>query len=711
MITRKKWTQKDFDSESSSQIAEALSLSPITAALLSQRGCYDKKSALSFINKENATMHDPFLLTDMDKAVMRIVKAVHRHDKVMVYGDYDVDGITGTSVLVQFFRGLGLNVGYHIPERLTEGYGVNSDAVKGFVSEHVSLIVTVDTGITANEEVKLANELGMDVIVTDHHECREKLPDAVAVIDPKRPDNRYPFTDLAGVGVAFKLICAYNCYITTGRTGYDPEDRELIFEVIRDCYKQYGDIVALGTIADVMPVMGENRLIIAYGLNKMKKTKNKGLLALLRASEIITGDGEAKKITSTSVGFILAPRINAAGRLGSASRAVEMFLTDSDDQAAELAAWLCDMNKERQSVEIKILQEAEEQIAKKIDVSKNRIIILDSDTWHHGVIGIVASRITDKYHLPCILISFDGSEGDGKGSGRSIDGFDLLAAITACSEKLVKYGGHKYAAGLSLCRSDLDAFREMMTAYANEHITDDMLVSNVEYDHELTADDVSVQLANELSKLEPYGEGNPVPLFLMRDVKVTDIIPLKEGKHTRICFTADGKPIQAMYFGMPTSELPYIPGDRVDILLNLSENEYRGTVSAQVLIRDMRYTEDYFAQFEADMNVYEYICDDIILPQNEHIPNRDDCAAVFKLIKKHTQNNACADINANKAVKTELKNVEYVKFRFILDIFTELGLIQTATADGITFSVKLLPSGEKRPLASSHIYQRLNGVD
>ena len=705
MIIKKKWTQKEYDSQKAGEISEALSLSYVTSSLLVERGCTDGKSALNFINKENATMHDPFLLTDMDRAVTRIVKAEHKHEKIMVYGDYDVDGITGTSVLVTFFRELGLNVSYHIPERLTEGYGVNSDAIKSFATESVSLIVTVDTGITAIEEVALANRLGMDVIITDHHECRPELPDAVAVIDPKREDNKYPFRDLAGVGVAFKLICAYYSYITTGRLGYDPEDRELIFDAVKDCYKKYCDIVALGTIADVMPVVGENRLIIAYGLNKMKNTKNKGLQALLKASEIVTENSIPKKITASSVGFILAPRINAAGRLGSASVAVEMFLTDSSERAEELAAWLCEKNKDRQNVELKILAEAEEKIAAQPD--DKRIIILDSDDWHHGVIGIVSSRITEKYHLPSILITFDGSGPDGKGSGRSIDSFDLLAAITSCSGHLLKYGGHKHAAGLSLKREELPSFRADMEAYADEHLTDDDLVSETLYDAEIGAENVSMELVDELSKLEPYGEGNPVPLFLMKDVVISNVIPLKEGRHTRVCFTKDGTPLQAMYFGMKTSELPYIPGDSVDILCNLSENEFHGTVSAQMMIRDMRYSDGFYSEQSAEMNVYDYINDDVILPQEEHIPTREDCAALFRIIRKHASDNASAEINLHKILVTEIKDMGYVKARFILDIFNELGIIHAITRDGISFSVRLIPSDEKKPLSSSTLFNKL----
>lgn len=706
MMIRKKWDKKEFDESKAEEISNALSLSYITSALLVQRGCTDKKSSISFINKENTTMHDPFLLPDMDKAVMRIVKAEHRHDKVVVYGDYDVDGITGTSILVSFFKDIGLNVIYHIPERLTEGYGMNAEAIKSFVGKNVSLIVTVDTGITAIDEIALANSLGMDVIVTDHHECRPQLPNAVAVIDPKREDNVYPFRDLAGVGVAFKLICAYYCYITTGRLGYDPEDRELIFDVIRDCYKRYGDIVALGTIADVMPVIGENRLITAYGLNKMKNTKNKGLLALLKATDLITENSTSKKISSTSVGFVIAPRINAAGRLGSASLAVEMFLTDSDERASELAEWLCEKNKERQTVELEILKEAEEMIA--AQTSDNRIIVLDSDKWHHGVIGIVSSRITDKYHLPSILISFDGSDSEGKGSGRSIDNFDLLSALTACSDHLIKYGGHTHAAGLSLNREDLPAFKREIENYANSRISDEDLVCETLYDIEIDADSVNMDLVDELSKLEPYGEGNPVPVFLLSGLRITNITPLKEGRHTRISFEKDGRILQAMYFGMRQTDLPYIPGDCVDILVNLSENEFHGTVSAQIMIRDMRYSESFYSEYEPEISVYEYIRDEIILPQSIHIPSRDDCAAFFRIIRKQLAENGSAVINLHKILKTEIRNIGYVKARLIIDIFDELGLTRSSTDDGVSFDIKLLPTQEKKPLQNSVLFKRLN---
>lgn len=710
MIRRKIWKLKEYDANTAEEIKEALSVLPATAALLAERGCTDKKSAVSFINKENAAMHDPFLLPDMKEAVLRIEKAERDNEKIMVYGDYDADGITGTSILVLFFRELGFDVSYHIPSRLTEGYGLNGDAVRSFSEKGIDLIVTVDTGITAVEEVKLASKLGMDVIITDHHECRPELPDAVAVIDPKRPDSKYPFSDLAGVGVAFKLICAYYCYTATGQFEYSAEDREIIFDAVRDCYKKYGDITALGTIADVMPVMNENRLITAYGLNKMKKTKNKGLAALLRATELVCEDN-SKKLNSTSVGFILAPRINAAGRLGSAPQAVKLFLTDSDEEAETLAAWLCEQNKERQTKELEITSEAETLIRTQFDSEKDRMIVLRGDSWHHGVVGIVSSRITEKYHLPSILISFDGSDNDGKGSGRSIEGFDLLAAITACSDHLIKFGGHKNAAGLSLSSSEFDAFKKEICEYAKAHISDDMLTPCVYADAELLPEDITTALTDDISKLEPFGEGNPTPVFMMRDLKITEIIPVKNGKHTRVGFSLNGAALQGMYFNMQTDELDFLPTDTVDILFNLSENEFRGAVFAQIFIRDIRYSDSVYSAYEDEINVYEYIKDDVILPQSEHIPSRDDCAAVFRQLKKHLEKYLNKPLNANKFLKTEIKGIGYIKFRLILDIFSELGFIKVADNDGISFEISLADAPEKKPLTSSKLFSSLNGLN
>lgn len=707
MSLRKKWILKEYDKEAASAISDALSILPATAALLVQRGHDTKKAALDFINKESAVMHDPFLLPCMEAAVRRIELAVLKNEKIMVYGDYDVDGITGTAVLVTFFRSLGCDVSYHIPSRFTEGYGVNEDSIRAFASDGVSLIVTVDTGITAVEEAQTARSLGIDMIITDHHQCKDVLPDAVAVINPKRADSKYPFAELAGVGVAFKLICGYFCYQATGAVSYNKEDRELLFEVIRDCYKKYGEIIALGTIADIMPVVDENRLIIAYGLMRMAKTKNTGLRALLNETEL-TDPNSKKKISTTTVSFTLAPRINAAGRLGDASRAVELFLTHDESLAAEIARELCETNRERQAEENAISSEAESMIASQVDFSKDKIIILESDTWHHGVIGIVSSRITDKYHLPSILISFEGDKDTGKGSGRSIECFNLNDALSLCDDLLVKSGGHAFAAGLTVQRGKLPAFRERMSRIAREQITDEDAEPRVYVDLQLYPEDLTLDFLSELSQLEPFGTSNPVPLFMLCGLTIKEIVPVSGGKHLRITFTYEDKTLSAMYFGKNEADFQFMVNDRVDILFNATENEFRSVISFQVVIRDVRFSEEQRNDQDAEIGVYEYIKDDIILPQKEHIPNREECAAVFRSLRAKCAEKGAAVINLKKFSAYEFKNENYIKLRLIFDIFEELGFINQHTDDGIMFKITLNKNCEKKELQSSELFKKLN---
>ena len=709
MSLKKKWILKDYDKEAAAAISDALSILPATAALLVERGHDTKKAALDFINKESAVMHDPFLLPCMEAAVKRIEQAVLKHEKIMVYGDYDVDGITGTAVLVMFFRSLGCDVKYHIPSRFTEGYGVNEDSIRAFAAEGVSLIVTVDTGVTAVNEAKTAKELGVDMIITDHHQCKDILPDTLAVINPQRPDSKYPFSELAGVGVAFKLICGYFCYQATGAVSYSKENRELLFDVIRDCYKAYGEIIALGTIADIMPVIDENRLIIAYGLMRMPKTKNIGLRALLNETEL--GDPNTKKkITTTTVSFTLAPRINAAGRLGDASRAVEMFLTEDESLAAEIARELCDKNRERQTEENTISAEAEKMISEQIDFSSDKIIILDSDSWHHGVIGIVSSRITDKYHLPSILISFEGDGSVGKGSGRSIECFNLNDALQLCNDLLIKFGGHSFAAGLSVERDKLPDFKERIGNIAREKITDEDAEPKVYVDLQLYPEDLTLDFLSELSQLEPFGTSNPVPLFMLCGLTIKDIVPVSNGKHLRITFSYEDKTISAMYFGKSEADFQFMINDRVDILFNATENEFRSVVTFQIVIRDVRFSDEARSENDAEIGVYGYIKDDIILPERDHIPCREECAAVFRSLRSKCAEKGSADINLKKLAAYEFKNMNYIKLRLILDIFEELTFIKQKTDDGIMFRITLNDKCERRELGSSSLFNKLNSV-
>ena len=450
---KKKWLLREntqgIDTEAERALTDEVDVSPTMARLLCLRGYTTPETARDFLYIRTEQLADTNLLADIVPAVNRIVEALQRGEKITIYGDYDVDGVTAVSILYLYLRDHGADVSYYIPNRIGEGYGVSASAVESLAAGGTKLMITVDTGITATEEVERARELGVDFVITDHHECRAELPAAVAVVNPHRPDDTYPFKDLAGVGVIFKVMCALEHALTQ-----DP-----MIDCVRRLLESYADLVAIGTIADVMPICGENKIIVKLGLAMMENTERPGLIALFRAVSG-TQDDRAKakkrsKVSSGFIGYTIAPRINAAGRIRSASIAVELFLSNTVEAALPYAQELCDANKERQEEENHIVQEAYDMIAEQCDLEHDRVIILDSDHWHHGIIGIVSSRITERYGLPSILVSFEGAEGTGadavgKGSGRSIKGMNLVDALVYSKEHLVKYGGHELAAGLSV---------------------------------------------------------------------------------------------------------------------------------------------------------------------------------------------------------------------------------------------------------------------
>ena len=517
----KNWLIKSSDSSSYrvgvSEIAANLGINPIVAKLLYNRGYTDIASAKAFVYMESEMLLDPFKMKDIEKGISGIKSAIDEGKKITVYGDYDVDGVTSVCTLYLYLKSLGAHVDYYIPNRAGEGYGVSPVAIDAIKESGSSLIITVDTGTTAIEEVEYAKSIGVDFIITDHHECRSDLPEALAVINPHRPDCEYPFKELAGVGVVFKLICAYEERVM----GYSR------IQAAKRIFSRYADLVAIGTIADVMPIKEENRIIVRYGLAMIENTDRIGLAALIEAASA-KNDAQRSaqrkkkvKITSGYIGYTLAPRINAAGRIKTASLAVELFLSDNKARAKEIAEELCRTNKERQAEENKIMQEAYEKI-EKYDIEKNPVIVLDADNWHHGVIGIVASRITEKYARPAILVSFEGNESEtpspddvGKGSGRSIKGMNLVDALYHCSEHLVKFGGHELAAGLSVTRSELDTFRRLINEYAINNLSEKDMIQTVEADCELDFTDVNLALAKGIQLLEPYGVSNPIPAFVL----------------------------------------------------------------------------------------------------------------------------------------------------------------------------------------------------
>lgn len=566
-MQKKVWSYKPNspDSEASVNLAAQFHIPRVVAALLLNRGISTEPQIRAYLQKTLDCVHNPALLPDMDKAVERINQAIENHEKITIYGDYDVDGITSTALLYDFLKSLDANVEYYIPDRIQEGYGLNIMAINRISKSGTKLMITVDCGITSVGEVSLAKAQGMDVIITDHHTCKEKLPEAAAVINPKRPDSEYPFRELAGVGVAFKLALALAVH-----RGIKS----------RDCFEQYAEIAAIGTIADVVELLDENRVIADRGLQQLQKTARPGLQALLEVAGI-------QHVNATSVAFFLAPRLNAAGRLGSAQTAVRLLLCDNQEEAYTIAKELDEENRRRQMTEQQIYQEAENMIAADPNFQQKKVIVLAKEGWHHGVIGIVASRISEKYYRPCILISHEN--GVGKGSGRSVAGFNLFEALCACKDLLSNYGGHAMAAGLGLSAADLEAFSAKINTYAKTHLTEDLLVRRISIDCKLKPADVSIQSIALLSRLEPFGAGNEKPVFSITGLVVQNVAAMGiDNKHLRLQLSGGEQKLSAVGFGMGTLAEALRQGDRVDVVFTMEINSYQGIDRPQLLLKDIR---------------------------------------------------------------------------------------------------------------------------
>ena len=556
-----KWLIKKQDEAAVAEIRKQFGFCDAVARVLYNRGLTDRKSIESFFDIDIANLHDPLLLADMEKATSRIKRAVENGEKITVYGDYDVDGITSVVLMYRCLTSLGANVDYYIPDRTEEGYGLNSSALRSIYDSGTSLIVTVDTGTTAVEEIAEAENYGLDVIVTDHHECKPTLPVCVAVVNPKRPDSVYPYKELAGVGVVFKLVCA------------------LIGDSTK-AFSLYGDLVSIGTIADIMPLVDENRVLVSLGLDLLRKRPSCGIKALLEAS----GGYKHGQITASTIAFQVAPRINAAGRIGDPKRSVELLLCEDPEQAASLAEGLCDENRTRRQMEADIIADVEKMLENRNP--SDRIIVVGSENWHHGVIGIVASKIVEKYHLPCILVCFDGDR--AKGSARSIKDVSMFELLTQSSRHLEKFGGHEMAAGLTLARKDFDGFVRDITAIANEKITDDMMIPVVESECEIPFSEISLDTVHELQRLEPFGTGNPTPNFAFGNVVISDIIAVGAGMHLKLTFSYSGQDFSAMLFGTTLQDFDFATGDTVDIVFSMSENFFNNRYSLNMSLKRMR---------------------------------------------------------------------------------------------------------------------------
>ena len=558
----KKWEVCKENKNDIDKISEENGLSNLISSILASRGIIEKEDVREFLNPTRDDFHDPFLMPDMEKAVDRILKAIQTQEKTIIYGDYDVDGITSITVLKKFLEERNLQVGEYIPNRLNEGYGLNKEAVKKIAEQGYKLIITVDCGISCIEEIKYATELGLEVIVTDHHEPAEELPKCLAVVDAKRKDNQYPFNQLAGVGVVFKLIQAISIKLNL-------DNRE---------YLKYLDIVCVGTISDIVPLVDENRVITKLGLKLVPISKNIGLRTLLASTGY-------KEVNSTTISFGIAPRINACGRMGEEKEALRLFLTNDLHEAKEITERLNNYNLERQETEKRIFKQALEQIEN--GEKDKSCIVLGQEGWHHGIIGIVASKVTDIYFKPSILICFEGEE--GKGSGRSIPGFNLHDAVMNCDTYVEKFGGHSMAIGINVKRENFEKFKKEFEEYTqNSHISD--IIPIIQIDKQVDIKKINIQEVNELKLLEPYGEGNKMPVFLIKNLKILSIRSLSEGKHIKLKLGIDNYMIDAIGFNMGEVADKYLIGDKVDIVGSLEVNQFGGNENIQVNLKDLRKT-------------------------------------------------------------------------------------------------------------------------
>ena len=557
----KKWQIYDINEEIISEIENKYKINKLLATILANRGITTEESIRLFLNPTRDDFHDPFLITDMEKAVERIITAINKKEKITIYGDYDVDGITSITVLKSFLRDRGIEVDTYIPNRLDEGYGLNNSAIDKIKNKGCELMITVDCGISAIDEVNYANSLGIEVIVTDHHEAGNEIPKALAVIDNKRKDSTYSFRELAGVGVVFKLIQALSIKLNL-------KEEE---------YLKYLDIVCIGTISDIVPLVDENRVITKLGLMLVRQTRNIGLQAVLKSSGY-------SKIDSNTISFGVAPRLNACGRMGKADEALKLFLSKNVNEVIQLSKELNDFNRERQEKEKEIYENAIAQIEKEHLDEKNTII-LRGKNWHHGVIGIVSSKITEKYFKPSILLSFE-EDGIGKGSGRSIPGFDLHEALMQCLDVIEKFGGHAMAVGITVREEHFDEFKEKFENIAiSKHIEEILPIINI--DAKINLSNINKEMVESLKELEPFGEGNKMPIFAFKNLKIDSIRALSEGKHLRLTLKDNNTIVNAIGFNLGQMAEEYRIGDKVDVVGVLEINSFNGVENLQINIKDI----------------------------------------------------------------------------------------------------------------------------
>ena len=650
----------------------------LLSTVLAARGITSPEEAAEFLDRERHLTISPMRMRDMDKAVSRIQRAISDGETIAVFGDYDVDGITSTVLLLDYLKNCGAHCLRYIPRRIEDGYGLSKEAIQGLHDQGASLMITVDCGITGNEEVDFANSLGMDVVVTDHHECKETLPNAVAVVDPHRPGCGYPHRNLSGVGVAFKLAAA-------------------LCGSQEDVLTAYSDMVCLGTVADVMPLQGENRVFVSRGLDALRHTNRPGIAALMRESGCAPDT-----VNSSSIGFILAPRINAAGRMGKIELAVELFLTDDPERAGQLARALCELNRQRQAVESEIYQQA---ISMLPQGKPPEAIVLADETWHQGVVGIVASRIAEEYCCPTFLICLDGER--GKASSRSFGGFNLFSSLTTLSPLLESYGGHELAAGFTISKNQIPEFRNQICRLAGAYYRDDVPRTVLDIDCAIPLEMLTLKGIDSLSILEPCGNGCPKPVLMMKKLAVERITMVGGGRHMRLRLRCGQYGLNAIYFSATPETASIQAGDLVDVAFTPQINEYRGERSVQMNILDIR--PNCAAECSPEVSAYRALLEHRLTAAlaTALLPNRAMLATVWRYLASVPgsiqESPMCL---CRKIVRWSGTPLSLGQLMTCLDIFSDVGLMKVQRLHKY-ITIRLTPGTEKADLNRSQTMQAL----
>ncbi len=666
----KNWRIMEQDRGTAEELALEWGVTPLSARLLLNRGITERAAAEDFI--AGGELSSPLEIKDMDKAAAAVNNAIENGDKITVYGDYDCDGITATSILFGYLEAMGAEADWYLPSR-DEGYGLNIAAIDRIAESGTRLIITVDNGISAFEEARYIRKKGMELIVTDHHQPSEELPDALAVVNPHRRDDYSKCKDLAGCGVALKLVMAIE------------GDSLNIME-------QYGDLAAIGTVADLVPLCGENRIIVSEGLRSMAMTENEGLCMLLQKCGI-----DREKVTSTDLGYVICPRINAVGRVGHPKEAVDLLLGENPQMLPQMVESLILMNSRRQEQEREIYSQIEQLLTNNPKITRQRVVVVSGKGWNHGVIGLVAARLLTKYDKPAIVIT---EEGDfARGSCRSVDGFSVFELLSSQSSRLEKWGGHAKAGGFTVAADKIEELTKGIYDYAREKFPQ-MPRDICTAESSVTAADLTVESVEELCRFQPFGEGNPTPVFNMKNCKIKAAYPLKEGKYIRFTVEFDGAEFRVVSFHFSFADFPFKAGDTVDLMVNADINEYGGSRTVDLKLVDIRFSGFDQDKFFAAESTYEKLClGEEIPPQLavRIIPDKKTEMAVYDILKCSSLISACGQI----AVK---RGINYCMFRVVLDLFKSVGLI---TVDYVSDRVSLVKQGKKVDLENCPFMVRL----